>query len=203
MSRGWRRLGAVDQLLAADASRPAKPVESHIKPGDTILFQGDSITDAGRKRDVADANWQPALGSGYAWFAASQLLVDSRSANLKIFNRGISGNKVYQLAERWQADCLDLKPNVLSILIGVNDFAHALKGDYKGTLEIYENDYRALIKRTKDAASRCAADYLRTVRAESRLGERFVVSALRRLSGRRAADCRGIARAIRALPNDV
>jgi lysophospholipase L1-like esterase len=116
-----------------------------------VLFQGDSITDAGRKRGIADANSEAALGSGYAWLAASQILVDSPAANLKVFNRGISGNKVYQLADRWQADCLDLKPNVLSILIGVNDFAHALKGDYKGTLETYENDYRALVKRTKDA----------------------------------------------------
>ena len=79
------------------------------------------------------------------------MLVDSPDADSKIFNRGISGNKVFQLAERWQADCLDLKPNVLSILIGVNDFAHAHSGDYKGTVETYEADYRALIQRTKDA----------------------------------------------------
>jgi lysophospholipase L1-like esterase len=142
-------LGAVDQLLAAGAApSEANPL---IKPGDVILFQGDSITDAGRKRGVAEANAQPALGGGYAWLAASQLLVDSPNAELKVFNRGISGNKVYQLAERWQADCLDIKPNVLSILIGVNDFAHHHKGDYKGTLETYEKDYRALLKRTKEA----------------------------------------------------
>ncbi len=79
------------------------------------------------------------------------MLVDSPAAGLKIFNRGVSGNKVYQLAERWQADCLDLKPNVLSILIGVNDYWHKHKHNYDGTLEKYEGDYRALIKRTKDA----------------------------------------------------
>jgi lysophospholipase L1-like esterase len=70
---------------------------------------------------------------------------------LKFFNRGISGSKVYQLAERWQVDCLDLKPNVLSILIGVNDFWHKQKMQYDGTLEKYESDYRALVKRTKSA----------------------------------------------------
>jgi lysophospholipase L1-like esterase len=148
---GLAALGAVDQLLGADASQPTKAAESLIKPGDIVLFQGDSITDAGRKRDVTDANLQAALGGGYAWLAAAQLLVDSPSANLKIFNRGISGNKVYQLAERWQADCLDLKPNVLSILIGVNDFWHKQKKHYAGTVEKYETDYRALVKRTKDA----------------------------------------------------
>jgi lysophospholipase L1-like esterase len=72
-------------------------------------------------------------------------------ANLKIFNRGISGDKVYQLADRWQNDCLDIKPNVLSILVGVNDFAHVFKHGYQGTLEKYESDYRALLKRTKEA----------------------------------------------------
>lgn len=122
-----------------------------IQPGDTVLFQGDSITDAGRKRDQgAQPNHQPALGGGYAWMAASQLLV-GRDDDLKVFNRGISGHKVHQLADRWQPDCLDLKPDVLSILIGVNDIWHLLNGNYDGTVEVYENDYHALLKRTKAA----------------------------------------------------
>lgn len=122
-----------------------------IRPGSTILFQGDSITDAGRSRDAADeANSQPALGNGYAWLAAAQLLVDRPEDDLKIYNRGISGNKVYQLAERWQADCLALKPDVLSILIGVNDIWHTLNGNYDGSVEKYENDYRALLKQTRE-----------------------------------------------------
>jgi lysophospholipase L1-like esterase len=58
---------------------------------------------------------------------------------------------VFQLDERWQTDCLDLKPNVLSILIGVNDIWHKLNGNYDGTVEVYEDDYNALIERTKDA----------------------------------------------------
>lgn len=129
----------------------AKP-ESLIRPADTILFQGDSITDAGRSREAAaEPNSRPALGGGYAWMAAFELLVDRSADNLKVFNRGISGNKVYQLAERWDADCLALKPNVLSILIGVNDFWHKHKHGYNGTLETYETDYRALLQRTKEA----------------------------------------------------
>lgn len=122
-----------------------------IGPGQTVLFQGDSITDAGRSREDTAANSQPALGNGYAWLAAAQLLVDRPDANLKILNRGISGNKVFQLAERWQTDCLDLKPDVLSILIGVNDFWHKHKHGYDGTVEKYESDYRALVQQTKDA----------------------------------------------------
>ncbi|HEX4412821.1 MAG TPA: GDSL-type esterase/lipase family protein, partial [Lacipirellulaceae bacterium] len=125
--------GAIDKLLAAEEST-AQPKQPIVKPGDVVLFQGDSITDMGRKRDISEPNDQAALGAGYPWFAASQMLVDMPEAGLKIFNRGVSGNKVYQLAERWQADCLDLKPNVLSILIGVNDYWHKHKHNYEGTL---------------------------------------------------------------------
>lgn len=68
-----------------------------------------------------------------------------------VYNRGISGNKVYQLAARWQKDCLELKPDVLSILIGINDYWHMRNGQYDGTLEKYEADYRALLDQTRQA----------------------------------------------------
>ncbi len=119
---------------------------------DVVLFQGDSITDAGRSRETAGtANEQTALGSGYAWLAGAELLVDRPKDGLKVFNRGISGNKVFQLAERWDADCLALKPNVLSILVGVNDFWHTLDGNYNGTAEVYERDFHELLERTRKA----------------------------------------------------
>jgi lysophospholipase L1-like esterase len=147
-------LAALTSLDAAAEEQGALSIHTSrpglIEPGQTILFQGDSITDAGRSRDDKAANSQPALGDGYAWLAAAQLLVDRPDANVKIYNRGISGNKVFQLAERWQADCLDLKPDVLSILIGVNDFWHKHKHGYDGTVEKYESDYRALVQNTKD-----------------------------------------------------
>jgi len=117
-----------------------------------ILFQGDSITDAGRDRGrEKNANDGRALGSGYACFAAAQLLAERPAAGLKIYSRGISGNKVFQLAERWEADCIALKPDVVSILIGVNDIWHRLNGQYNGTVEVYEKDYRALLERTRQA----------------------------------------------------
>lgn len=142
---GWAALSS--QAFGAET-----PGKSLIRPGDTLLFQGDSITDAGRDRKTADQpNHQRAMGGGYAWMAASQLLVDRPADELAIFNRGVSGNKVYQLDERWQEDCLDLKPNVLSILIGVNDIWHMLNGTYDGTVEKYETDYQALVGRTREA----------------------------------------------------
>jgi len=116
----------------------------------TVLFQGDSITDAGREKKRELPNNSRSFGHGYAFLAASNLLNVLSNRNLVIYNRGISGNKVYQLAERWKKDCLDLKPDILSILIGVNDYWHMRNGKYNGTIEIYEKDYRALLQRTKD-----------------------------------------------------
>ncbi len=119
-----------------------------LRKDDVILFQGDSITDAGRNKETKTPNTSPMMGSGYVIQAAGELLFKFAEKSLTIYNKGISGNKVYQLAERWDAECIDLKPNVLSILIGVNDFWHTKSGKYEGTAKKYEDDYRALLKRT-------------------------------------------------------
>ena len=140
-------LGQPTDIVAKEEAR----MRGLIGPGDVVLFQGDSITDAGRSREQAGgANQQVAMGTGYAWIAASSLLTSRAEDDLQVFNRGISGNKVPQLADRWQEDCFDLKPDVLSILIGVNDLWHRLNGDYQGTVNSYEMDYRELLERTKD-----------------------------------------------------
>ena len=81
----------------------------------------------------------------------SELLGANPRKNLKCYNRGISGHKVFQLANRWDIDCINLQPDVLSILIGVNDYWHVLNGHYDGTAQIYEEDYRQLLARTKRA----------------------------------------------------
>jgi lysophospholipase L1-like esterase len=119
--------------------------------GDIVLFQGDSITDAGRNKQQELPNNAWSFGMGYASYIASWLLEEMPAKNMTMYNRGISGNKVFQLADRWDKDCLDLNPNVLSILIGVNDYWHFRNGDYDGTPEIYENDYRKLLARTSES----------------------------------------------------
>ena len=135
--------------LAGRANADPRGKVSLIKKGSVVLFQGDSITDAGRSRaDAVKENNHKALGRGYSWFAAANLLTELPDHALKIFNRGISGHKVHQLAARWEKDCLSLKPDVLSILIGVNDIWHRLNGSYDGTVATYESDYRKLLKRT-------------------------------------------------------
>lgn len=136
-------------VSAALATAPiAKKVS--IEKDDIILFQGDSITDSGRgNRNAVVANNTGALGNGYAFMAASQLLLKNPDKNLQIYNKGVSGNKVYQLADRWDADALAIKPTVLSIHIGVNDYWHTLGGGYKGTIDNYIADYKKLLDRTK------------------------------------------------------
>lgn len=129
--------------LAKEKIRPIKLARDQV-----VLFQGDSITDSGRNRS-GGFNTSGGLGSGYPVLAGAVLLEKYAGLNLKIYNRGISGNKVYQLAERWDEDCLQLKPDVLSILIGVNDIWHTLDGNYTGTVETYRNDYTALLERTR------------------------------------------------------
>jgi lysophospholipase L1-like esterase len=124
-------------------------IEEYFSEGDVILFQGDSITDAGRNKEQQLPNNGRSFGTGYAYILASSLLQDLAGKNLTFYNRGISGNKVYQLADRWQQDCLDLKPDILSILIGVNDFWHMRNEKYDGTPEVYEDDLRKLLTRTK------------------------------------------------------
>lgn len=117
----------------------------------TILFQGDSITDAGRDRGQYYANNLNGMGKGYVYQTAAHLLGENPGKGLRIYNRGISGHKVFQLANRWEDDCLNLKPDVLSILIGVNDFWHMLNGRYDGTAAVYDADFRKLLERTKKA----------------------------------------------------
>ena len=134
--------------LQGDPAEPSAKL-AH-KQDSTILFQGDSITDAGRNRRAEKrANDAGALGRGYAFLAASQLLAENPDIQLQIYNRGISGNKVFQLRDRWDKDCLALMPDILSILIGVNDIWHGLNGKYDGTADTYAKDYRALVARTQ------------------------------------------------------
>lgn len=134
------------QAMAGHHSKNAKAT---LKKGGVMVFQGDSITDAGRNKKEPKPNEQKSFGKGYAWMAGSQLLISNPAHQLTLHNRGISGNKVHQLADRWDKDCLELKPDVLSILIGVNDIWHGLNGRYDGTAKTYEDDFNQLIERTK------------------------------------------------------
>ncbi|MCG3197694.1 MAG: SGNH/GDSL hydrolase family protein [Candidatus Omnitrophica bacterium] len=112
----------------------------NIQDGETVLFQGDSITDAGRDRENGDS-----LGGGYAMMIASWLSAAHPERKTTFLNRGISGNRVVDLKGRWRSDCLDLKPDWVSILIGVNDTWRRYDSNDPTSTEDYERGYRDLL----------------------------------------------------------
>jgi acyl-CoA thioesterase-1 len=116
-----------------------------IEKNSTILFQGDSITDAGRMAD-GDAG----LGRGYAMIAASAMMSKYATHNYKCINRGISGNRCVDLVGRWQEDCIDLNPDWVSIMIGINDTWRAFDSGDPTSIESYEESYRTILTRTRD-----------------------------------------------------
>ncbi len=135
---------AAPQRLSA-AAFPEKQSTDEGK-GFTFLFQGDSITDGNRTRNN---DWNHVMGHGYQFIIASQLWYNKPEKEFRFFNRGVSGNKVPDLAARWQQDTLDLKPDLLSFLVGINDTSAMINGDNSFSAERYEADYRALLEQTK------------------------------------------------------
>ncbi len=113
-----------------------------LKTGARILFQGDSITDAGRGAP-------PGLGTGYVHIAAGVLQAAAPDLGLTVMNRGISGNRVKDLVGRWDRDCIELEPDVVSIMIGVNDTWRRFDSNDPTTAESYEESYRAILERTR------------------------------------------------------
>jgi len=98
-----------------------------------VLFQGDSITEGGRWIDSDDLNHD--IGQGYPYLIAARHGAYLPNANVRFTNRGISGNTTIDLAARWKVDTLDLKPDVLSILVGINDVGRVSVDDYAATYE--------------------------------------------------------------------
>ncbi|MES2828810.1 MAG: SGNH/GDSL hydrolase family protein [Bacteroidota bacterium] len=123
-------------------------VDYNADKGLTILFQGDSITDGNHGREEWDLNH--IMGHGYAYSIASRLGADHPEKHLKFINRGISGNRITDLAARWKPDTLDLQPDVLSILVGINDSDSYLKDKSNGvSVKTYADTYRSLLDQTK------------------------------------------------------
>lgn len=135
----------VASVLLLVLGAPMAFAQSLFQPGERILFQGDSITDMGRGR-TEDPNH--ILGHGYAFLIAAREGADYPDHHLTFINRGVSGNETGDLLKRWQTDTLDLKPDVLSILIGVNDFGHAAKADVPFSVDDYEKRYDQLLTQT-------------------------------------------------------
>jgi CubicO group peptidase (beta-lactamase class C family) len=117
-------------------------------PHARVLFQGDSITDMGRGR-TADPNH--ILGHSYVFLIAAEQAAAYPNQDVTFINRGVSGNTVPDLAARWQADALDQKPDVLSILIGINDVAHSFRKNLPFSIDTYREGYDQLLQTTRAA----------------------------------------------------
>ena len=114
----------------------------------TILFQGDSITDSGRSREE---RYFDNVGNGYPLLVKAEL--GYRFPEQFCFqNRGICGNRIVDLYARIKADIINLKPDYLSILVGVNDVLHEFSGSLDGVdAEKYEKIYSMFIEEIKNA----------------------------------------------------
>ena len=136
--------GLPEFLTAAERAGSINKLKK--EKGLTILFQGDSITDGNRTRNK---DWNHVMGHGYAYLVASRLWCDHPDKQLMFYNRGISGNKVRELVARWQEDAIDLKPDLISILVGVNDVGDILRNRDPESIEKFEENYRKMFDKTK------------------------------------------------------
>lgn len=113
-----------------------------------ILFQGDSITDCGRDRDDMHN-----LGYGYPKYAAEIIKNRHPGTEFEFLNLGISGDEAQNLRARWKNDCIDLQPDVVSILVGVNDTWHYAEDKNWMTAEYFEECYRAILTEVREKTS--------------------------------------------------
>lgn len=111
----------------------------------TILFQGDSITDADRSRDDEQNR-----GLGYPHLISAKLGYEN-PGKYRLVNRGVSGNRVVDLYARIKCDCINLKPDFMSVLIGVNDVWHEIGGENGVDPDKYERIYSMFIEEVREA----------------------------------------------------
>jgi lysophospholipase L1-like esterase len=121
----------------------------------TIVFAGDSITDCGRREDPAG------LGDGYV-----RLVADALGSAARVVNRGISGNSSRDLRDRWETDVLASRPNLVSVLVGVNDTWRRYDSGTVTSVAEFEDNYRALLTPLADVRLVLVEPFLLPVREE-------------------------------------
>jgi lysophospholipase L1-like esterase len=120
-----------------------------MQDGDTLLLTGDSITDCDRSRPVGEDS---GLGYGYVALVNAAFAAREPQSSIRILNTGISGNRVIHLEDRWQTDVLNLEPDWLSILIGINDVWHQFSNPQDPNqvdLGRFSATYRRLLDQTR------------------------------------------------------
>jgi lysophospholipase L1-like esterase len=117
--------------------------------GKRVLFQGDSVTDCGRDREDFPNRDGSLLGYGYPAKIAALYGILFPETETVFLNRGISGNRTGDLLERYERDFRDIKPDLISILIGINDVWRRYDRDDPTSPEGFEQNYRTLLERLK------------------------------------------------------
>lgn len=146
--------------INVDASNSIASICNIIKKGVRYLFIGDSITDGGwgrsggkmmptEERNLKDLNH--IYGHSYMMLCAARIQSDYPEQETQFFNRGISGNTLRDLQERWKADCLDLNPDMVTLLVGTNDVDLYLSGKAPLDMKKWESDYRQLLDQLRTA----------------------------------------------------
>ncbi|MBN2780547.1 MAG: SGNH/GDSL hydrolase family protein [Candidatus Marinimicrobia bacterium] len=117
------------------------------KQGQTLLFIGDSITDAGRTDQL------PPYGGGFVNFFRNMIMARHPALELRFVNAGISGNTLKGLELRWERDVLNERPDWLFIMIGINDAAKLI-GSQRPAEHIYgefRENLNTILSRSRDA----------------------------------------------------
>lgn len=110
-----------------------------------LLFQGDSITDAGRNREDSHE-----LGQGYPLYAAKFIKEMYPEMDIEFVNLGISGDRTESLVARLQEDFIDIQPDVISIHIGINDTWHRAENKQWVSDAYFEDNYRTILTAIKE-----------------------------------------------------
>lgn len=122
-----------------------------LRPNDHILFYGDSITDWGRRNERQYNNY--GMGTGYPAIIWSMLAQRYPEMRLRFSNRGVSGDRITDLLRRFDEDVLALKPEVVSILIGVNDTWRRYDSNDPSSIPEFQANYRKLLRQIVDKLS--------------------------------------------------
>lgn len=137
-----------------------KLVQMTIPANTKLLFIGDSITDCGRERRAPSSPWETPthLGSGYVELLNGLIQTQQPESKIRILNRGIGGNTVRDLAQRWQRDVIHLAPDWLSIKIGINDVWRQFDSPRSPHVHVlpdeFESTYRDLLSKTRPLLKR-------------------------------------------------
>lgn len=113
-----------------------------------VLFQGDSVTDAGRDRSNPHD-----MGVGYPKYASAMLSDAYPEIDFEFVNLGISGNRTENLVERLQRDFIDVQPDIVTIMIGINDVWHHFDFNIETTPEKFEQNLRTVLSAIKEKTS--------------------------------------------------